>query len=423
MNTFRVVVLSLCFVLCLAVVRAAEIKAPFADIDAYALAAPDTVAQDIPTLATYLAHPAKTDREKARVIFRWMSEHIRYDTDAFFSGKIPDMSAPAVLQRGSGVCEGYAALFEQLGKAMGLEVVIIHGFAKGYNFAAGSAVQPGNNHAWNAVRCAGAWQLVDVTWGSGYVDEKWQFVKKLCEHYFCTPPAMMIYDHFPEDQTWQLLTPPVTREAFTRYVFLRPTFFQCGLSLLSHSDTVITTESTVTVRLGAPTTTQLFARVVQQEQTLPDTLTFVQREGAELVVRALFPRAGDYLLRVFAKPASTPGAFNWALDYQVKVKTGVGADAGFPKIYSGFLQGGLVLVAPFTGTLPAGTPVTFTFTAPDADTILLTNGAQRIAFTKKDTTFSGVLTPTPGLVHICVHSPADGNEFQFQVVLEYQVKK
>jgi transglutaminase/protease-like cytokinesis protein 3 len=45
----------------------------------------------------------------------------------------------------------------------------------------------------------GAWQLADVTWGSGYVNFANQFVQRTNDAYFLTPPDEFAKDHFRED--------------------------------------------------------------------------------------------------------------------------------------------------------------------------------------------------------------------------------
>ena len=75
----------------------------------------------------------------------------------------------AGVNSGTSVCEGYASLFAEIGRSLGLEVVKNHGFAKGYGYREG--YDPGGtNHAWNTVRIDGDWQFFNVTWGTGYVN-------------------------------------------------------------------------------------------------------------------------------------------------------------------------------------------------------------------------------------------------------------
>ena len=85
------------------------------------------------TLAKQLASLGKTDREKVRAIFRWITEHIDYNVVPFGWGKKkphsfysePDDSnaalppldervAAKVLKTGVAFCDGYSRLFKTL---------------------------------------------------------------------------------------------------------------------------------------------------------------------------------------------------------------------------------------------------------------------------------------------------------------------
>ena len=72
-----------------------EPLATYAALDEHALKAPPEAEKSVEALARYLVEPAKNDREKARVIFRWITDRIRYDTESFFKGKVTDGSAAA----------------------------------------------------------------------------------------------------------------------------------------------------------------------------------------------------------------------------------------------------------------------------------------------------------------------------------------
>lgn len=198
-------------------------------IDRHALAAPATAEQSIAALAKYLAEPAKNDREKARAIFRWMTDRIAYDADSFLAGRpAGDCSAAAVFRTRKTVCAGYADLFAQLCTKTGLEAATIHGYAKGYGYTPDEKAR--TNHAWNAVKIDGAWRLVDATWASGSVDARKGFLKALDEYFFLTPPESLIFTHLPEQPRWQLLDPPVARQTFIRWPKIEVGLFKGGVS-------------------------------------------------------------------------------------------------------------------------------------------------------------------------------------------------
>src|SRR5580704_9177499 len=67
-------------------------------IDQHALKAGPDDESSVASLAAYLKSVCKTDKEKARAIFRWITDRVRYDADAFFSGKPSDTIPEAVLK-------------------------------------------------------------------------------------------------------------------------------------------------------------------------------------------------------------------------------------------------------------------------------------------------------------------------------------
>jgi hypothetical protein len=201
---------------------------PFDKLDQHALKAPADVEKSLDTLAKYLAEPARSDRDKARVIFRWITDRIAYDAEGFFTGKYGDLRAEAVLGRRKAVCTGYANLFEALGKRIGLEVAIVHGYAKGVGYVPGQDLKT-YGHSWNAVKIDGRWQLLDSTWGAGSLDGK-AFDKEFKGYFFLVPPEQLIFSHFPDESKWQLLTPPVARDDFAKWPQLRFKLFDWGVA-------------------------------------------------------------------------------------------------------------------------------------------------------------------------------------------------
>ena len=206
-------------------------------VDERALAAPPEVERSLESLAGYLTENAQSDEEKARAIYRWVTDRVEYDAPAYFSGRIADQSPFSVLRSKRSVCSGYSQLFEALGKASGLEVVTLRGHAKGYGYFPGSLLA---EHEWNAVRIDGKWRLVDATWGAGYMKEG-QFFREFSERFFLAPPEQLAFTHFPEDPAWQP-GPRLTRGEFESLPLPGPAFFNLGISAESAWDALSSSE-------------------------------------------------------------------------------------------------------------------------------------------------------------------------------------
>jgi hypothetical protein len=196
--------------------------------DKHALQAPKEAEQSIQSLAAYFGQTATNDRDKARMIYRWITDRIAYDAENFLAGKRGDNRAEAVLKNRKAVCAGYAELYTALGKEAGLEVISVIGFAKGYGYTNGQKLEK-PDHAWNAVKLDGKWYLLDSTWGAGSLRDK-KFFKRYDEYYWLTSPEQLIYDHFPSDLQWQLLSTPITKADYERWPRVPPTLFTLGVS-------------------------------------------------------------------------------------------------------------------------------------------------------------------------------------------------
>lgn len=218
-------------------------------------------------LAKQLASLGKTDREKVRAIFRWITEHIDYNVTPFGRGKKklpsfynePDDSSAAlpvlnervaakVLSTGVAFCDGYSRLFKTLCEHAGIKAEVIYGYARINNNR-----RFGVNHTWNSVYIDSTWFLLDVTWASGFVSYSNDYIRQYNDLYFLTPPHEFVREHYPEDPKWTLLKdPPVYRE-FAQSPFRYPGYVKAGVSSYFPSKGVIDVSigDTVIIELNA----------------------------------------------------------------------------------------------------------------------------------------------------------------------------
>ena len=399
MNRTRLVGLALLALAGPAALAAQQPAGRFAATDSLADAAPPTVEASVPALAAYLVRAGPDEITKARALYRWVTGHIDYDVRGFRTGRYGDLSPEGVLRRRSTVCEGYARLAQALGTAMGLEVQVVSGWSKGYGYVSGQRFDGPTNHAWNAVRIDGQWRLMDATWGAGYLDEHTQFVHRFQEHYFLTAPDEFIFDHLPQDPRWQLLAQPISAAEYENLVYLRPMFFVAGFRIGNHPRARIAAADRVSVTLGVTRPVQVTARVVEaaSDRPLAEELTFVQVSATGARIDAVFPRAGDYVLRVFAKPLGTDGSLEWVLDYRVRASRGA-SGAAFPLAYESFGARGATLLEPLSGVLQAGRTYRFRLRAPGALDVTVVAGGRWTHLAASGEEFSGDVRASRGTV-------------------------
>jgi hypothetical protein len=280
----------------------------------------------VAALARQLTAACRTDAERARALYDWVTSHIGYDMQEWASivGGAASYQKPqdplSVLERGTAVCAGYAWLYADLCRAAGLTADAVIGDVRGYRGTADDALISPFQHAWNSVALDGTWHLLDATWGARQAGETAAEYQARAGYYFLTPPGQLIFDHLPENADWQLLPEPVPDDAFARLPNLKPAFFTDGLRLGGpFSDAIRVAAGQPTgVTLAAPEGVQITATLTAGSQDASAGNLFLRENGARRdVIVAPLP-AGDYLLRLYVRNA-TGTVFECAADYAIQV--------------------------------------------------------------------------------------------------------
>lgn len=207
-------------------------KNPFAKIDKQARQCPQTEEANIESLSNYLQRETKSDLEKARAVFVWLTEKIRYDDDSFNSGDDGDNSAEGVLSNKKAVCEGFSNLFLAIGQHMGLEIEKVVGYAKGYGYSPGMKFKE-TNHAWNVIKIGGNWRVFDATWGQGNginVNGRLQSKKEFDEYWFNVDPFEAIFNHFPQDSKYSFVQPLLSLSSYEKFPNIDAAYFGMGFN-------------------------------------------------------------------------------------------------------------------------------------------------------------------------------------------------
>lgn len=120
------------------------------------------VDENIKNVETLTAN-AKNDAEKAKIVAEYVKEHISYAED-YNNNPIVEMDTlniSGALKDGVAVCGGYSKAYSFLAEQVGLETIYVTGFVtEGY-------------HAWNYVKVAEDWYLVDTTFSDGDGYPQW----------------------------------------------------------------------------------------------------------------------------------------------------------------------------------------------------------------------------------------------------------
>ena len=240
-------------------------------------------------LAQQLAISCSTDLEKVRAIFYWITENISYRTKPVRSRKrvspflveetndtaalkpLDERVAENVLDDRVAVCDGYARLFKTLCIYSGIQAEVINGYARTEATKRIQRFRP--NHSWNAVMIDSVWQLLDVTWASGYIT--WhggEFVRHLDEQYFLSTPEQFIREHYPDDLRWTLMDDPPLMPEFRYSPFKQKSFSKYQITSYSPEKGVIEVSNGDTILIELETANAEKDRQISSDPFLDTTI-------------------------------------------------------------------------------------------------------------------------------------------------------
>ena len=189
------------FLCCSYIIKAQE-TAELITADTEAINMPLAQTNSTASIAKFVMANYQTEKERLRAIYSWVTYNIKYDSDSMYvinSGKDPETRITAALRRRKGVCENYAAIFNDIAVKCGIRSYEVAGYTKQLGSVDKSA------HTWCVVCIGGHWFCCDPTWDTGFSG----YAK-----YFLVSPSLFIGSHMPFDPLWQLLDHTVSHSEF-----------------------------------------------------------------------------------------------------------------------------------------------------------------------------------------------------------------
>ncbi len=249
----------------------------------------------IKSVANYIANHESNTFQRIKALHDYVATRISYDAPAYFSEKYPPQDAQTVFKTRQAVCQGYANLLMELGKAINEKIIVIVG-----NSRTEMSDFNGQRHAWNAAKIGKYWYLIDPTWDSGYVNEL-GFHPSYNTNYLFTPPEVMIMNHFPDNKDWQLLSNPLPKEKFLDNPIIQPKFFAKGLSLISPKQFKNNVNSVAKIEINNPNNNYLFAEFnLIGSNNNPEDNDCQINQGIVTSIKCKLPKQGEYLVNLFA---------------------------------------------------------------------------------------------------------------------------
>lgn len=278
-------------------------------------------------LAHEITKEDTTNESKARSIYDWITQNILYDSAEWenitggASDYMHDHSPKTVLERGTTVCIGYAWLFNDMCKSVGIESDYVIGDVRGYRGTKDTQFIDQFRHAWNVVKLDDQeFHLLDATWGATQEGEDENNRKKRREYYFDTPPEQFIFDHLPENQSLGLVETPFPQEAtFNILPNLKPSFFQNNLKLIGNYASVMSTtkDNSSVLTFTKPDDVATIATIgpISGEGEFSEIKTINKDTLHGAIIPPLKP--GNYLLRLYSGKGEL---LECSADFEIEVK-------------------------------------------------------------------------------------------------------
>jgi hypothetical protein len=215
------------------------------------------------SLATgYVCRPYKSDVQRLRAIFTWVSEKISWEEE--FEGNVDPRR---VIQTKRGCAEEVAVLVMEMCGAVGIHCEVVRGYLKSPGEVPEIGLMPRPNHWWNAVLADGEWRIMDCSLAGPtnprrslysstgpQIAESWWFLAR---------PMEICWTHIPEYQQQQHICPPVAHEILLALPCACPPFFKNMLELTDYDTSLLRIEDLelVHIKFTVPADVECVAEV------------------------------------------------------------------------------------------------------------------------------------------------------------------
>ncbi|EMC94159.1 hypothetical protein BAUCODRAFT_222802 [Baudoinia panamericana UAMH 10762] len=191
---------------------------------------------------SYVCRPHRSDVQRLRAIFTWVSERITWEED--FEG---DVDTRRVISAKRGCNREIAALVQEMCTALGLYAEEVHGYLKAPGEVLDLDTVARANHWWNAVIVDGEWRIMDCSLAnptnprrSAYSAASSQTAEPW---YFLARPREICYTHIPLLPEQQHIVPPLDHEVLVSLPCACPAYFRNGIELANFSTSVLHLEN------------------------------------------------------------------------------------------------------------------------------------------------------------------------------------
>ncbi|KAI4949453.1 hypothetical protein J4E91_005192 [Alternaria rosae] len=186
----------------------------------------------------YVCRPYRSDIQRLRAIFTWVSERIAWEDD--FEG---EMDPKHVIQSKRGCSQEIAMVVAEMCASVGMHAEVVRGYLKtpGEPLDLESVARP--NHFWNAVIVEGEWRIMDCSLAGPTNPKRVHYStagSSMAETwYFLARPMEICYSHVPLLPEQQHICPPQPHEVLMALPCATPAYFRHGLNMVNFDTSLL----------------------------------------------------------------------------------------------------------------------------------------------------------------------------------------
>lgn len=218
--------------------------------------------------SNYLCRLYRSDVQKTRAIFTWVSEKIAWEEP--YDGQV---DLRRVLHERRASAQEIACVVAEMCAAVHLHCEVVEGHLKHPGSQTIFEHESGRTHFWNAILMDGEWRMMDCSLASASNPSRKQFSSASGQNadvfYFAALPSQFCYTHVPMFAEQQHMCPQMSQGTLLALPPVCPAYFKNGLRLLEYDTSATFSEDLemVQVEVCVPADTECIAEVESKGYT------------------------------------------------------------------------------------------------------------------------------------------------------------
>ncbi|PLB42351.1 putative SH3 domain protein (Cyk3) [Aspergillus candidus] len=187
----------------------------------------------------YICRPYKSDVQRLRAIFTWVSEKIAWDEPVEEIG----VDLKRVVQTRRGSPQEVAFLVQEMCTSVGLHADVVKGYLKPPGDLLDLDSLSRANHWWNSILVDGEWRFMDCSLASPTNPRRDQYVTNPLATaetwYFLTRPLELCYTHVPLSPEDQHIFPPISPDVLLALPTACPPYFKMNVQFPDYDTSIV----------------------------------------------------------------------------------------------------------------------------------------------------------------------------------------